>query len=176
MNKVRLVQPSIQFREEYLSFYNDWISSGEDIVPWVVEREPEDFDAFLLFLYSEASEEKLMNPSWVPHSTYWLLNEENILVGAVNIRHRLNQKLLDCGGHIGYGIRPSYRRRGYANALLFHVLGLTKSMGLEKVLLVCDKGNIGSEKTILNNGGVFESEFVENDGNIVKRFWISLGV
>ncbi|CAM3958493.1 GNAT family N-acetyltransferase [Paenibacillus alkaliterrae] len=153
----------------------DWISSGEDIVHWVVERDPSDFEKFLEFLYSENSEEKLTNPNWVPHSTYWLLNEENVLAGAVNIRHRLNQKLLNCGGHIGYGVRPSHRRKGYASAMLFQALNITKKMGLDIVLLVCDKGNIGSEKTILKNGGVFESEFTEDDCNIVKRFWIGLG-
>lgn len=174
MNTVQLVRPSMQFREQYLSFYEDWICSGENIVPWVVEKDPADFKAMLDFLYSEDSEEKLTNPNWVPHSTYWLMNEENLLVGAVNIRHRLNRKLLNSGGHIGYGIRPSHRRKGYASILLSQALHITKEMGLDKVLLVCDQGNVGSEKTILKNGGVFESEFTEDDGNIVKRFWVTL--
>lgn len=172
LSSIRLVKPSMEYREPYMSFYDDWISSGEDIVPWVVEKDPSDFKAMLESLYSEDSEEKLTNHHWVPHSTYWLMNEDNLLVGAANIRHRLNQKLLNSGGHIGYGIRPSYRRKGYASALLDHTLQITKAMGLDKVLLVCDKDNIGSEKTILKHGGVFESEFIMDDGNIVKRFWI----
>ncbi|MEK3726131.1 GNAT family N-acetyltransferase [Paenibacillus sp. FSL H8-0034] len=172
MPTIRLVKPSMEYREAYLSFYDDWISSGEDIVPWVVEKDPSDFTAMLESLYSEDSEEKLTNPHWVPHSTYWLMNEDNLLVGAANIRHRLNLKLMNSGGHIGYGIRPSYRRKGYASALLARTLQITKAMGLDKVLLVCDKDNIGSEKTILKHGGVFESEFVMDDGNIIKRFWI----
>ncbi|MCP1309994.1 GNAT family N-acetyltransferase [Paenibacillus tyrfis] len=175
MNKVRLVRPAMEYREPYLSFYADWIKSGEPMVPWVVRRDPGDFETMLEFLYAEDSEEKLSNPHWVPHSTYWLLNEENLVVGAVNIRHRLNEKLLNSGGHIGYGIRPGYRRKGYASALLAQTLQITKAMGLDQVLLVCDKDNLGSEKTILKHGGGFESEFTENDGNIVKRFWIRLG-
>ncbi|SFM22664.1 Predicted acetyltransferase [Paenibacillus sp. 1_12] len=172
MNKIRLVRPSMEYRELYLSFYDEWKSSGEHIVPWVVRKDPSDFKVLLESLYSEDSEEKLTNPSWVPHSTYWLLNEENLLVGAANIRHRLNEELMNSGGHIGYGISPSHRRKGYASALLAQTLHIMKAMGLNRVLLVCDKGNIGSEKTILRHGGVFESEFIEDDGNIVKRFWI----
>ena len=77
MVAVRIVKPSMEWREEYLAFYKEWISSGEDIVPWVVERDPSDFEAYLGFLYAEDSEGKLSAPSKVPHSTYWLLNEEN---------------------------------------------------------------------------------------------------
>jgi len=172
MGAVRIVKPSMEYREEYLAFYKDWISSGEDIVPWVVEKDPSDFEAFLNFLYSADTEEKVKNSDWVPHSTYWLMNERDTLVGAANIRHKLNQYLLNCGGHIGYGIRPNYRRRGYASELLSQALQITKALGIEKVLLVCDKGNIGSEKTILGNRGVFESEFTEENGNVVNRYWI----
>lgn len=171
---VRLVRPSMEHREQYLEFFKDWINSGEDIVPWVVEKDPSDFAAYIDFLYSQDTEEKLGDSGWVPHSTYWLINDGDVLVGAVNIRHRLNRHLLNCGGHIGYGIRPAYRQRGYAGNLLFQSLQITKAMGLDKVLLVCDKDNIGSERTIRKNGGVFESEFTEDNGNVVKRLWIDL--
>lgn len=148
--------------------------SGEDIVPWVVEKDPIDFKAMIEFLYSQDSEEKMINGNWVPHSTLWLVNEEDKIVGTANIRHRLNQKLLNSGGHIGYGIRPSERRKGYATILLSFALQQTRMLGLDKVLVVCDKGNIGSERTIIKNGGQLESENVEDNGNIIGRFWIQL--
>ena len=56
--------------------------------------------------------------TWVPDSTYWLVTDENKIVGAVNIRHSLTEHLFNAGGHIGYGIRPSERRKGYATKLL----------------------------------------------------------
>jgi predicted acetyltransferase len=82
--------------------------------------------------------------------------------------------LLNSGGHIGFGVRPSFRRKGYATILLSLILQYVKKIGFDKVLVVCDKGNIGSEKTIMKNGGKFESEFIEENGNIIRRFWIHL--
>ncbi|MBW7455673.1 GNAT family N-acetyltransferase [Paenibacillus sepulcri] len=174
INQVILVEPSLEYRDLYMDFYEDWLGSGEDMVPWVIERDPSNFEAYVAFLYAEDSEDKLTRESWVPHSTYWLINEADKLVGAVNIRHRLNQKLSESGGNIGYGIRPSERRKGYAGALLAKSLIRTRELGLNRVLVVCDQGNIGSEKTILKNGGIFESEFTEANGNIIRRFWIEL--
>ena len=92
MGHTQLVQPSMEYREQYLAFYRDWVDSGEDIIPWVVERDPSDFEAYVEFLYSEDSDEKVSNENWVPHSTYWLIDGDENIVGAVNIRHRLNQK------------------------------------------------------------------------------------
>lgn len=170
----RLVRPSAEYRDSYRSFYEEWKRTGEEFVPWVVERDPADFAAMLEFLYDQDSEEKLDDDKWVPHSTYWLIDGRREVVGVTNIRHRLNEKLRNSGGHIGYGIKPSARRRGYASALLALALRKTAELGLERILLVCDRGNIGSERTILKNGGRFESEFTEADGTVVKRFWIEL--
>jgi predicted acetyltransferase len=169
-----LVKPSIAYHEEYLNFYNEWKSTGEDMVPWVIEKDPSDFIEYVSFLYSQDSDEKISENGWVPHSTYWLVDSQHTILGAVNIRHRLNEKLFNCGGHIGYGIRPSQRRMGYATVLLLLTLEKTRALGLEKVLVVCNRGNIGSERTIMKNGGRFESEFIEESGNIVRRFWINI--
>ncbi|MDF2961273.1 MAG: family N-acetyltransferase, partial [Paenibacillus sp.] len=145
-DQVYLIKPSLDYRDAYLSFYEEWISSGEPIVPWVVRKDPSDFQAMIQFLSDEEKEE-LLPEGWVPASTYWLVDTAEKIVGAVNIRHRLNHKLLNSGGHIGYGIRPSERRKGYASALLAQALQKTTQSGLKKVLVVCDKGNTGSERT-----------------------------
>ncbi|SDY02728.1 GNAT family N-acetyltransferase [Paenibacillus sp. CF384] len=168
---VRLVKPSVALQEAYLAFYREWIESGEDIVPWVVSKDPSDFEAYVNEL-NEACKEENTPDGWVPHSTCWLLDGDGHVVGAANIRHRLNQKLLESGGHIGYGIIPSERRKGYAAQLLALSLQETDALGIREVLVICDQDNIGSERTILRNGGKFESSFTEAHGNVVKRFWI----
>lgn len=94
-----------------------------------------------------------------------------LFVGAVNIRHYLNEGLRRTGGHIGDGIRPGERRKGYATAMLALALKECKKLGIDRVLVCCDKDNIGSAKAIVKNGGVLENE-VEEDGHVVQRYWI----
>lgn len=111
----------------------------------------------------------------VPDSTFFCLDEErNIIVGAVNIRHCLNEHLLAHGGHIGDGIRPSERRKGYATQMVRLALEECKKNGIKKVLMVCDKDNTGSVKSIKKNGGILENENIEN-GKVEQRYWIDLG-
>lgn len=168
-----LTKPTIECQNEYLSFYREWKESGEVMVPWVISKDPLDFQGMVQDLLN--AEEGIGIPEGrVPHSTYWLVDENKKIVGAVNIRHRLTERLFNCGGHIGYGIRPSERQKGYATKLLSLSLEKTRELNLQKVLVVCDEENIGSEKTILNNGGIQDESFIEEDGNVLKRFWIEL--
>jgi len=107
----------------------------------------------------------------VPASTYFVFVNGKI-VGNIQIRHSLNESLLQNGGHIGYGVRPSERRKGYATKTLALALEKCRALGIDKVLVTCNKDNIASAKTILKNGGVLENEFTEENGNIVQRYWI----
>lgn len=109
-----------------------------------------------------------------PDSTFWLTSEDDRILGIVNIRHGLTEFLRKSGGHIGYGIRPSERRKGYATAILQLALEKAKEIGIQEALVVCDADNEGSMKTILNNGGIQDTDHIEENGNVVKRFWIGL--
>jgi predicted acetyltransferase len=172
-NGVFISKPSAEYHDEYIAFYEEWKESKETMIPWVIGKDPSDFEGMLQFLRDSENEENIP-ATWVPSSTYWLIDEEKKVVGAVNIRHQLTEKLLHSGGHIGYGIRPSERRKGYATKLLSLALEKAKELGIQKALVVCDEDNIGSERTILKNGGAFESTYVKDDGNAVKRFWIEM--
>lgn len=173
MEVVELVQPSLEYENEYLAFYQEWKQSGEDMIPWVISKDPSNFQEMLQSLWDAEKGENLPD-GWVPDSTFWLVGENKKVIGVVNIRHGLTEMLLNSGGHIGYGIRPTERRKGYAKQLLSLSLKKAKDLGIEKALVVCDKINIASKRTILNNGGVPDKDFVEEDGNVVNRFWIEL--
>jgi predicted acetyltransferase len=86
----------------------------------------------------------------------------------------LNEDLLNSGGHIGYGIRPSERRKGYGAKMLALALEKCREFHIERALVTCDRDNIASAKTARKNGGVFENECIEGDGNIVRRYWIAI--
>ncbi|MFS0779389.1 GNAT family N-acetyltransferase [Neobacillus sp. 3P2-tot-E-2] len=172
-DQLSLIKPTIELKDEYLSFYKEWVDSKEDMVPWVIQKDPSDFEAMVQFL-KDNEQGRNLREGWVPDSTFWLINQDKRILGAVNIRHQLTPFLLNSGGHIGYGIRPSERRKGFATKLLSLSIEKAKELGIRKALVVCDEDNTGSFKTIINNGGIPDSDFIEEDGNIVKRFWIDL--
>ena len=109
---------------------------------------------------------------FVPATTYFLVGDNKIL-GTINIRHRLNEGLLNSGGHIGYSVAPSERKKGYASSMLTMALLICKDLGIERVLVTCKKDNIGSRKTIEKCGGEFENEYKDEKNNEVSlRYWI----
>ncbi|MEC3533826.1 GNAT family N-acetyltransferase [Bacillus thuringiensis] len=170
---VSLLTPTTDLQEEYLDFYIEWKDSGETMIPWVISKNPANFPAMVQELL-DAHNGINIPETWVPDSTYWLVTNNNRIVGAVNIRHSLTEHLFNAGGHIGYGIRPSERRKGYATKLLALSLEKTKELDITKVLVVCDAVNTASEKTILHNGGLRDDDFTEEDGTVVRRYWIEL--
>jgi predicted acetyltransferase len=107
------------------------------------------------------------------HATNWWIVEDATYLGAISLRHTLNDFLLDAGGHIGYGVRPTARRRGLATWALRGVLPKARQLGLTRVLLTCDDKNVGSARIIENNGGVLEDVRDTVLGRI-RRYWITL--
>jgi predicted acetyltransferase len=93
------------------------------------------------------------------------------VVGRVSIRFELNEFLAQKGGHIGYGVAPEYRRRGYASEILRQALVVIRAAGVNPVLVTCDEDNVASARTIERNGGLYESS-VPHDGSAIRRYWI----
>ncbi|MBL4932154.1 GNAT family N-acetyltransferase [Clostridium sp. YIM B02565] len=166
------MRPNIDMQEEYFDFINEWKKDGQDIVPYSARLLDMDYKEWLEKTYMYEKEETCLK-DFVPAHTYFLVNENKRILGAINIRHRLNDYLLNYGGHIGYGIRPTERRKGYASVMLELALPIAKKLGINKALITCDKNNLGSAKTIIKNGGVLENE-VKEDGEITQRYWINL--
>jgi len=168
--KLKLVKASDVCREQIQDMLDEWNATKEKIVPYAIHRV--DYHDFAY--YCEHLEVKNRQAGQVPDSTFFCLDEErNKMVGAVNIRHYLNDALLLNGGHIGDGVRPSERRKGIATKMIALALEECRKLGIERVLMVCDKENIGSAKSIQNNGGVLENEVVV-DGVVEQRYWINL--
>lgn len=109
----------------------------------------------------------------VPSSVYLVYNEQNELIGMVDIRHYLNEQLFQSGGHIGYSVRPSKRRQGYATDILARALKIcAQQLNINNVLLTCNAGNVASQKVILANGGILESS-CSNENTQKLRYWIN---
>ena len=105
----------------------------------------------------------------MPCTTWWWLGNDGYL-GRIALRHRLTERLLREGGHIGYDVRPAARRRGHATAMLRAVLPEAAARGISSALVTCDVDNLASAKVIQANGGVLENEL---DGKL--RFWVPTG-
>ena len=111
---------------------------------------------------------------WVPSTTRFLIENYRIL-DNYNFRHELTEKLLLCGGHCGYSVRPSERRNGYATMLLGHAADFGRTLGLQRILVTCSVDNAGSAGAIRNNGGILKNVVrdEESDENLA-RYWITL--
>ena len=173
--KVRLIKLTKEYQKQLNEMLDEWKADIEanhtNRSPYAIfKNDHHDFDYYL-----EHLEHKVEENGRVPDSVFFLLDEErNILLGAVNIRHYLNEGLLFDGGHIGDGIRPSERRKGFATEMIRLALIECKKLGINRVLMVCDKTNIGSAKSIIRNGGVLENEIIDSDGEVAQRYWIDL--
>ena len=167
---LKLIKASNKYKDQIIDMLEEWYASKEKIVPYSIRKiDYHDFD-----YYCNNLDVKENSNNLVPDSTFFCIDEDrDIVVGAINIRHYLNESLLLNGGHIGDGVRPSERRKGVATKMISLALQECKKLGIYKVLLVCDKKNIGSAKSIINNGGVLENEILVNDV-IEQRYWIEL--
>lgn len=172
---LKLIKLSKAYEAQLGEMIDEWKADQElnhtNHSPWAIfKNDYHDFDYYL-----EHLEEKAPAEDRVPDSVFFLLDEErDRLLGAVNIRHELNEFLLREGGHIGDGVRPSERRKGYATEMIRLALEECRRLGIDRVLMTCDKDNVASARSIVKNGGVLENEFVNSDGEIEQRYWITL--
>ena len=132
---------------------------------------PNDFGGWLNRVLDHA-EGLNLEPGHVP-ATFLIAQVGDQIVGRISIRHELNDFLLNFGGHIGYMVRPGFRRKGHASQMLSQALSLTKDWGLNRVLLTCYDDNVGSIKVIESHGGILENR-VDYEGKVLRRYWIEI--
>ncbi len=169
-----LVPPTPGDRERVWDYRNEFHKNGEAMPGAAGLESCETYGEWLAAVRDNASE-ATVRTGLVPATTLLALDADaGTLVGMIDIRHRLNAHLLAVGGHIGYSVRESCRRRGYAKRMLALALDRCHGLGLNRVLITCDRLNAASARTILANGGVMENE-VSQDGRVTQRYWIDLG-
>lgn len=167
---MKLITPTMKYKTQYLEMLEDWKISNENPVPFSVRYDVNDFPKFIEKTNSFKS---IQDEGFVHHSTFWMIDEADRIVAVSNLRHYLNESLLIKGGHIGYGVRPAERRKGYATKILALTLLEAKKLGIRKALVTCDKDNIASSKTIIRNGGILWKEHVVDDVDTLN-YWIEI--
>lgn len=170
--KIHLRQPEAFDREQVMAYRKEFLAIDSRMDGTCALNEYDDFDAWLANVRRYSSPETTPAGK-VPSTQYLALDENEHLVGMVNLRHCLNDYLLEFGGHIGYSVRPADRKNGYAIQMLKLALDEAKALGIGRVRIACDRYNIASAKTIQANGGVLDGErYDPQDSTLTQRYWI----
>lgn len=162
-----------------LDLYDSWACCVAEFEPghipasamWLLDREPEvsrEYCAALIKAVEAVADTSRPPRGGLVHADSYWVTEDQVVIGFLQLRHTLNDYLLEEGGHIGYSIRPAYRRRGHATRALGLALHRARDLGLNRVLVTCDDDNLTSAKTIESQGGVLEDVRADK-----RRYWIS---
>lgn len=161
---MRLVDPSPTWHRAFLALARDHASAGEPRHELALQ----DFDQYLRKVQAD-TKPRPEQSRWVPQSEFWC-EDEGAIIGTIRVRHWITQALASEGGHIGYAIRPSMRRRRYGTRLLALGLVEAKRVGINPVRLTVDAGNLGSIKIIEANGGTLDGSAADAH----RRYWVHL--
>ncbi len=179
MDRLFLERPSLRRKADVLAYFEEFTKASSQthgsgsldrvLSGWSFE----DSLAFCLGMESAAFAKERDR---CPGKTFLLIRKkDDRLVGMINVRWDLDERMLAWAGHIGYAVRPSERQKGYNKVNLYLGLQEAKKAGLDRVMISCAPDNPGSEKTILALGGVYERRgFDPEDGEEAKVYWIDV--
>lgn len=168
------VKPDLVYFEQYKEMYCEWLGQ-EHINPCFFKTKCETLENFADFIQILDNYEKAnVDKQYASQTSYFVVNENNKLIGGASIRHYLTIDGYNYGGHIGYGVRPSEREKGYGTQILKLALEEAKKLKIYKVLLVCLETNMGSNKVIQKCGGILENQVKDSDDSIINRYWIDI--
>ena len=174
---IKLVKPHRKYYKLYKDMMDEWNMEGSRIAPWPLHLKYHTLQYFneMINRVQEVEAGKKLE-GYAASTTYWLYDDKrNILIGASNLRHYLTKAGLETWGHIGYGIRPSERKKGFATQLLKLTLEEARIKNIDKVLLGAYVGNIASWKVMEKCGAELENIVIEDETGLpIKRYWIVL--
>ena len=175
MEEFLLIRPRSEYAGQIIEYRQEFLDAGDSMDgtrPLRRTPNPEEY----IRICSEYENPLKVPARLVPATQFLFLRKsDNKLVGMIQVTNSFKDYLEKNAGHIGYSVWPSERRKGYAKEMLSMTLPFCREIGIDKVLITCIDGNIGSEKTILANGGIYEYAIHEPDENVnLKRFWITL--
>ena len=173
---MKMILPNINYKTQAIEYINEFLAYGSEINgSGALDSYLEDstYEAWLQKVLADMDIANIPKPR-VPALTYFYVREEDSrIVGMVNIRLALNEFLRTEGGHIGYSVRPTERRKHYATDMLREAVAVCNTIGINEVLVTCDKVNMASAKVIQNCGGELEEEFYSDIyKEVVQRYVI----
>ena len=179
MERFYLEEPSLERKAEIIEYLDEFVKYNSNINGTGSLDKIYDgytFEETLERCLNMKNEEYAKSINRVPGKTFLLIRKnDNKIVGTINIRWNLSEKMLKFGGHIGYGIRPTERRKGYNKIQLYLVLLEAQKLNLDKVMLDCSVDNLGSDKTIKALGEILERrELDESDNTMTNVYWINV--
>ncbi len=175
MDKMKLIEPTIEFADQIAAYRAEFLASGNSMDGTGALRRFENPLDWIDYV-NAGKDPTTIAPGLVPATLYlYVRASDRKVVGMIQIRHYFNDYLEKYAGHIGYSVAPSERRKGYATQMLRDVLPKCRELGIQKALVCCYTENEGSRKTILRNGGVYESTIFEPEKEKqIERYWIDL--
>ena len=172
MERFYLELPSIDRKAEAIEYINEFIENNSEIHGvGSLHKYLENYESWLKHLQNMRDIKEI--DKLVPAETFFLIREnDNKIVGMIDIRLALNDFLKKYGGNIGYSIRPTERRKGYNKINLYLALKFCKEKGLSEVLLDCDYDNLGSASSIISLGGKLVKEGINEISNTVMKDFV----
>lgn len=173
METIKLVAVSKTYQDAVMVYKQQFLATGDSMDGTAGLKYCDTFEQWQDRLIKNSNKETL-EAGLVPATTLLAISEkDNRLIGMVDIRHSLSEHLRNYGGHIGYSVSREERRKGFATQILMLALKECQTLNIQNVLVTCLKSNIGSARTIINNGGVLDNEIRQGDGKLVQRYWIN---
>ena len=175
MEKCKLIKPNNSYKSDIEAFRTEMLEANSSMDGTGPLKRIDNIEEWLEFNIKCENKETLPE-NWVTCEQYiYVRVADNRILGMIQFRHYFNEFLEKYGGHIGYSVRPSERRKGYAKLMLADCLHICKTYGLRRVLITCIKENEASKLTILANGGIYESTvYCEPDDVYLERYWVDI--